>query len=99
MVDFPRQWFWDGAEHIDPAKEADAQSTRLANRTTSLAREYARQGLDWESQVEQIARERAKFESLGMAYPGDPPAVAPPPMDQPQSDNSLGDGNASTEDS
>ena len=40
------QWFWDGNEHVDPAKEANAQATRLASRTTSLAREYARQGLD-----------------------------------------------------
>ena len=23
------QWFWDGQEHVDPAKEANAQATRL----------------------------------------------------------------------
>ena len=26
----PHQWFWDGQEHVDPAKEATAQATRLA---------------------------------------------------------------------
>ena len=38
------QWFWDGQEHVDPAKEANAQATRLQNNTTTLAYEYARQG-------------------------------------------------------
>ena len=28
--DLPHQWFWDGQEHVDPAKEANAQATRLA---------------------------------------------------------------------
>src|SRR5690606_4663797 len=34
---FPHQWFWDGQEHVDPAKEASAQATRLQNNTTTLA--------------------------------------------------------------
>ena len=42
------QWFWNGHEHVDPAKEANAQATRLKNHTTTLAVEYARQGRDWE---------------------------------------------------
>ncbi len=42
---FPvHQFFWDGHEHVDPLKEANAQGTRLANHTTTLAYEYARQG-------------------------------------------------------
>jgi len=39
----PHQWFWDGMEHVDPAKEAKAQDPRLKNHTTTLAHEYARQ--------------------------------------------------------
>lgn len=62
----PHQWFWDGTEHVDPAKEANAQATRLASRTTSLAREYARQGLDWEKELRQIARERRLMAELGL---------------------------------
>ena len=42
--DLGHQWFWDGQEHVDPAKEANAQATRLENHTTTLAYEYARQG-------------------------------------------------------
>ncbi len=68
------QWFWDGNEHVDPAKEANAQATRIASRTTSLAREYARQGLDWEAELRQIAKERQLMASLGIA-PADDPVV------------------------
>jgi len=60
------QWFWDGNEHVDPAKEANAQATRLDSRTTSLAREYARQGLDWEAELRQIAKERELMNTLGI---------------------------------
>ena len=49
--DLSHQWFWDGQEHVDPAKEANAQATRLQNHTTTLAYEYARQGRDWESET------------------------------------------------
>lgn len=61
------EWFFDGFEHVDPKKEADAQAVRLASLTTGLAREYAKQGLDWEVELEQIARERAKMKELGIA--------------------------------
>lgn len=59
-------WFWDGHEHVDPTKEATAQQTRLTNRTTTLAREYAREGLDWEEELRQSAREKALMEELGL---------------------------------
>lgn len=61
------QWFWDSHEHVDPAKEATAQATRLSSRTTSLAREYAKQGLDWEAELRQIAKERELMNELGIA--------------------------------
>jgi lambda family phage portal protein len=70
------QWFWDGNEHVDPAKEANAQATRLASRTTSLAREYARQGLDWEAELRQIAKERQLMDDLGIAPAGQEAAVS-----------------------
>lgn len=53
----PHMWFWDGTEHVDPAKEAKAQETRLKNRSTNLAIEYSRQGRDWEVEAHQIAKE------------------------------------------
>lgn len=68
-VDFDtldHQWFWDGTEHVDPAKEANAQATRLTNNTTTLANEYAKQGRDWESELRQRAKEVALVHELGL---------------------------------
>jgi lambda family phage portal protein len=69
-------WFWDGREHVDPQKEAGAQQTRLANHTTTLAREYAAQGLDWEDQLRQRARELETMRELGIPLPQTPGAAA-----------------------
>ena len=62
-------WFWDGAEHVDPSKEAAAQEKRLLNNATTLAAEYARQGKDWETELRQIAKERRLMEELGISPP------------------------------
>lgn len=72
--DLDHQWFWDGQEHVDPAKEANAQSTRLQNHTTTLAYEYTRQGRDWESEIRQRAKEVDLMGELGLMPPpqGDP---------------------------
>ncbi|MCZ2341686.1 MAG: phage portal protein [Bacteroidales bacterium] len=59
-------WMWDGQEHVDPAKEANAQATRLASNTTTLAFEYARQGRDWEDALRQRAKEVALMKELGL---------------------------------
>lgn len=60
------QWFFDGNEHVDPLKEANAQATRLANHTTTLADEYGRRGLDWETQLRQRAKELELMQQLGL---------------------------------
>lgn len=62
----PHVWFWDGQEHVDPVKEADAQETRLRNNTTTLSRECARSGSDWEEVLEQRSKERARAKELGL---------------------------------
>jgi lambda family phage portal protein len=64
---YPHQWFWDGTEHVDPAKEAKAQQMRLANHTTTLADEYAKQGKDWEVELRQQAREKQLMNELGIS--------------------------------
>src|SRR5690606_7907156 len=69
---FPHHWFWDGQEHVDPAKEANAQATRLQNHTTTLAYEFARQGRDWEAELRQRAKELQLMQELGLT-----PAAAP----------------------
>ena len=65
-ADCTHQWFWDGHEHVDPQKEANAQDTRLQNNTTTLADEYAKRGLDWETQLRQRAKEKALMKELGL---------------------------------
>lgn len=69
MSDCEHEWFWDGKAHVDPLKEANAQATRLANLTTTLAEEWAGSGRDWEKALRQIARERALLAELGLSLP------------------------------
>ena len=78
-------WFWDGVEHVDPAKEANAQATRLANHTTTLAAEFARQGRDWEQELRQRAKELSLMNELGLA-PATPQAAAAPASNAPAED-------------
>jgi lambda family phage portal protein len=73
------QWFWDGNEHVDPAKEATAQQTRLASHTTTLASEYAKQGRDWESELRQRAKEVALMKELGLVPEQTQPLQPAPP--------------------
>ena len=60
------QWFWDGMKHVDPAKEATAEATRLTSNTTTLARVFAEQGLDWEEELEQRGKELELMNKLGI---------------------------------
>ncbi len=79
-------WFWDGVEHVDPAKEATAQATRLANHTTTLAAEYARQGRDWEQELRQRAKEQALMDELGLTPTPQAPSGAPPATQEDDTD-------------
>lgn len=65
-ADRSHSFFWDGREHVDPAKEANAQATRLTNHTTTLANEYAKQGRDWEAELRQRAKEQQLMNELGL---------------------------------
>lgn len=84
--DMRLEWYWDGMEHVDPSKEANAQETKLKNMTTSLATEYARVGKDWLSELEQISTERTEMKRLGLEFPTDNPAQRFPAPAQPQQD-------------
>ena len=77
ITDASHQWFWDGHEHVDPAKEANAQATRLASNTTTLAAEYARSGKDWETELRQRAKEVALMKELGLTVAQTAPASTP----------------------
>ncbi|NRA40044.1 MAG: phage portal protein [Planctomycetes bacterium] len=85
-ADFRHQWFWDGTEHVDPAKEANAQKTRLENNTTTLADEYARKGQDWEAQLQQRAKEMELMDSLGLTA-----TSTSPELHKNEAENSLVD--------
>jgi len=56
----PHKWFWDGSEHIDPLKEAQAQDIRLTNASTNLANELGQEGRDWEAEMDQNYAEKKK---------------------------------------
>ncbi len=66
-ADWSHQWFWDGQEHVDPAKEALAQATRLQNFTTTLTEEYAKRGIDVNTALRQRAHELELMRELGLA--------------------------------
>ncbi len=87
------QWFWDGLEHVDPQKEANAQATRLTSHTTTLAAEYAKAGLDWESELRQRAREVSLLRELGLT--ADQAATASPATtnDEVEDDDDVTDDN------
>lgn len=55
-------------DKIDPLKEAGAIEKRFACNITTLAREYALQGLDWQKEIEQKAREAAYIKQLEEKY-------------------------------
>jgi capsid protein len=59
----PHQWFWDGMEHVDPSKEANALVARLSCGATSYAAEFGRQGKDYAVEMAKQA------EALGVTLP------------------------------
>lgn len=73
-------WQWDGKDHVDPFKEADAARTRLESLTTTLATEYAKAGKQWDVELRQIAAERALMRELGLEMAARPqPGPVPVP--------------------
>ena len=55
------KWHWDGHEHVDPAKEADALTERLRNGSDHLADAWSKKGKIWEQERKVAA------ESLGVS--------------------------------
>ncbi|MCK7615191.1 phage portal protein [Roseibium sediminicola] len=62
-------WIGPGRGYIDPVKEADAAIKRMGARLTTLERETAEQGGDWEQNLDQFGREEAAFAGRGLAGP------------------------------
>ena len=66
VEDESHYWMWDGFEHVDPVKEANAQALRLANGVTTLAEECAREGRDYQTLLRQRQREIADCQEKGL---------------------------------
>lgn len=58
------EWIGPGRGHIDPLKEASATETELSNFMTTLEKECAERGLDWEEVLEQRAVELKRMQEL-----------------------------------
>jgi len=69
------QWIGPGRGWIDPLREAQAAKVRLESGISTLERESAEQGADWEEVLEQRARENDMAEELGL-----PPVHIQPPQ-------------------
>jgi capsid protein len=74
-------WVWDGFEHVDPLKEADADAAMVANNMASLAEVCSKRGKDWRVVVRQRAAEKAMERELGIEVAPQP--TRPQPQEQP----------------
>lgn len=70
-------WIGPGRGWVDPGKEAGASATRLTTGITTLAKEMADQGEDWEETLEQQRIERDRLNELGLPVPGSQPIAMP----------------------
>lgn len=59
-------WITPGWEWVDPQKEANADVTLMQNGGMTLAQWCAGRGYDWESQLQQMAKEKEYAEKLGL---------------------------------
>jgi lambda family phage portal protein len=60
-------WYWPGWPDQDPMNDAQADTERLDNGTTTEAELAAEQGHDWEERIQQQVRERAYRQRLETA--------------------------------
>lgn len=84
------QWLGPGKGHIDPLKEETATKVAFDNQTTTLEKECAERGLDWEEVLEQRAAEAKRRQELEAEYGvslgpmGESPAAGATPDDNPE---------------
>ena len=69
------RWLGLGHQPIDPVKHQQSITEGLTNKSLTLARVYAEQGLDWEDELEQVAREDAKLRELGLSITENQPSA------------------------
>jgi len=59
-------WVWDGFEHVDPLKEADADAAMVSSNMSSLAEVCAKRGRDWRIVLRQRSIEKSMERDLGV---------------------------------
>lgn len=77
------RWIGAGRGWVDPLKEAQASRLRMDSMVSTLERECAEQGEDWEEVLEQRAAEQAKMKELGLQMPALTTKIAGPGEQQP----------------
>lgn len=82
-------WFFDGSGHVDPTKEAQGQSIRLENGTTTLAEECAKDGRDWRDVMDQRKAEQEYAIKIGLQLQSKSENQTPP-ADTEDQDNQDG---------
>jgi len=69
--EIPHVWLWRRRPHVDPGKEAVAQKTRLESGTTTIGREIADLGEDFEDFADELIKEIEWFRSKGLVHPSE----------------------------
>lgn len=72
------RWLWPAMEMIDPLKEARGEQIDLENYGTTFSEMCARDGVDRDSRLAEIARDKEDFDALGLPLPYGKPAPIPP---------------------
>lgn len=60
------RWIGPPRGYVDPVKEAEAASVRMSTMISTLEKECAEQGLDWEETLDQIAHEEEELKARGL---------------------------------
>lgn len=69
-------WTWPPMPHVDPSKEAKADNQRLKDFVTSRTRVCAALGVDFETLVNELSREKALLDGAGLTAPEIDAAIA-----------------------
>ena len=60
------RWIGPARGYVDPTKEAEAAGVRMGNFTSTLEKEAADAGMDWEENLDQIALEEEALKARGL---------------------------------
>lgn len=76
------RWIGPARGWVDPVKEAGAAIARINAGLSSYERECAEQGIDYQENFRQIARERAEMKALGLEFNQEANAMTSEPTDR-----------------